>query len=332
MESEQFKRQPEYNNEDVDTDGDEGMDTTTTTTNTTGIVSAAAPTQSSRLSIRQKQRSSTGKTLIDDSSKSEKTLNTAMKNIIEYATERFSANGYSIVHEPSITLGKCKQIQQQNDPDFAYEAAAAAAEAAADSTTSGDDDDRFSMRPDGGILYAVHHADPRRRIPILVTEDKVQGTNDQLFAENKKRQSCGNAIERGCKNIRAAEMLFSYTDFPIFPYVLFASGCDFHPSETISKRIDMGMTYGRSPHIIVLTPGITPAEITSRLDQIVSKIDIKISPRRGKCIPTIVIKTHKYDEMAHGSSAWSVDEITRICYKVIDDVFKTFIFPPLPSS
>ena len=127
-------------------------------------------------------------------------------------------------------------------------------------------------------------------------------------------------------------MLFSYTDFPIFPYVLFASGCDFHPSETISKRIDMGMTYGRSPHIIVLTPGITPAEITSRLDQIVSKIDIKISPRRGKCIPTIVIKTHKYDEMAHGSSAWSVDEITRICCKVIDDVFKTFIFPPLPSS
>ena len=117
MESEQFKRQPDYNNEDVDTDGDEGMDTTTTTTTmtttTTGIVSAAAPTQSSRLSIRQKQRSSTGKTLIDDSSKSEKTLNTAMKNIIEYATERFSANGYSIVHEPSITLGKCKQIQQQ---------------------------------------------------------------------------------------------------------------------------------------------------------------------------------------------------------------------------
>lgn len=298
--------------------------TTTTTTTTTGIVSAAAPSQSSRLSIRQKQRSSTGKTLIDDSSKSEKTLNNAMKNVIAYATERFSAIGYSIVHEPSITLSKCKQIQQQNDPDFAYEAA--------DSTTSGDDDDRFSMRPDGGILYAVHDADPRRRIPILVTEDKVQGTNDQLFAENKKRQSCGNAIERGCKNIRAAEMLFSYTDFPIFPYVLFASGCDFHPSETISKRIDMGMTYGRPPHIIVLTPGITPAEITSRLDQIVSKIDIKISPRRGKCIPTIVIKTHKYDEMEHGSSAWSVDEITRICCKVIDDVFDTFISHPLLPS
>jgi hypothetical protein len=316
MESEQFKRQPEYNNDDVDADGDEdiGADTTTTT----GIVSAAASTQSSKLSMRQKQRSSTGKTLIDDSSKSEKTLNTAMKMVISYATALFSAIGYSIVHEQSITLGKCKQIQQQNDPDFAY--------AAADSTISCDDDERFSMRPDGGILYAVYDADPRRRIPILVTEDKVQGTNDQLYAENKKRQSCGNAIERGCKNIRAAEMLFSYTDFPIFPYVLFASGCDFHPSETISKRIDMGMTYGRSPHIIVLTPCITPAEITSCLDQIVSKIDIKISPRRGKCIPTIVIKTHKYDEMEHGSSAWSVDEITRICCKVIDDVFKTF--PP----
>lgn len=331
MESLQFRRQTEYN-DDTDTDGDmhiDSSDTITMTSSSIVNVGAAAavavpPTQSSRLSIRQKQRSSTGKTLIDDSSKSEKTLNNAMKNVIAYARELFTPIGYSIVHEQSITLSKCKQIQQQNDPDFAYAAAA-------DTTTSGDDDERFSMRPDGGILYAVQDSDPRRRIPILVTEDKVQGTNDQLFAENKKRQSCGNAIERGCKNIRAAEMLFSYTDFPIFPYVLFASGCDFHPSETISKRIDMGMTYGRPPHIIVLTPGITPAEITSRVDQIVSKVDIKISPRRGKCIPTIVIKTHKYDEMEHGSSAWSVDEITRICCKVIDDVFKTFIFPP-PSS
>jgi hypothetical protein len=284
-----------------------------------GSAAAAAPSaatgqqsQSSGLSIRQKQRASTGKTLIDDSSKSEKTLSAAMEQVIAYASSRFNPIGYSIVREQSITLRECKQIQQQNDPDFAYD------------SEVGDDDNRYSMKPDGGILYAVQDSNPNRRIPILVTEDKRQGSNDERKAKNEKKQSCGNAIERGCKNIRAAEMLFSDPDYPIFPYVMFASGCDFHPTESISKRIDMGMTYGIPPHLIALTPETTAADITTRVGHILSKINIKISPRRGKCIPTIVIKTHKYDEMEHGSSAWSVDEISRICCNVIDKVFAYF--------
>ena len=46
-----------------------------------------------------------------------------------------------------------------------------------------------------------------------------------------------NAIERAAKNIRGSEMICMSQN--TFPYVIFASGCDFHNTETIASRLEM---------------------------------------------------------------------------------------------
>jgi hypothetical protein len=126
------------------------------------------------------------------------------------------------------------------------------------------------MKPDGGVIFANKNGE---LIPILVVEDKVQGTNDVLFSQGKARQATGNAIERGAKNIRGAEMLFAKN--VCFPYVLFASGCDFHHTETIAKRIEM-MNMGVPNHAVYLSPNTTSAEIDMQLSvEIIPNINIK---------------------------------------------------------
>jgi hypothetical protein len=156
-----------------------------------------------------------------------------------------------------------------------------------------------------------------RRIPILILEDKIQGTNDLLHENHKKRQQSGNAIERGAKNIRGAEMIFANQDY--FPYVMFASGCDFHSSETIAKRIEM-MNMGFPNHYLDVSSTTTQEDINARLDTILQSINIH--KRCGKSIASVFVKAHKYDEMKHGASLWKKEEIVLICKKVIDKVFE----------
>jgi hypothetical protein len=172
------------------------------------------------------------------------------------------------------------------------------------------------MKPDGGILYAISSIGDIR-IPILIVEDKVQGTNDFLFEEGKKKQATGNAIERGAKNIRGAEMIFAGVDF--FPYVMFASGCDFHHTETIAKRLEM-MNMGVPNHYIDITPTTSPDHIQSTMDAVISSINIK--KLSGKSIASIFVKAHKWNEMKHGSSSWTKNERLLIMKKVIDKVIQ----------
>jgi len=94
------------------------------------------------------------------------------------------------------------------------------------------------IKPDGGILYAEING---KIYPILVVEAKKQGTNDKLMEEGKKKQSKGNAIERAVKNHSELKLFFKPFDF--YPYVVFASGCDFEKESSINDRLDSMTEY-----------------------------------------------------------------------------------------
>jgi len=256
-------------------------------------------TQSEGLSKRHKDMNNEGNHLNDDSKLSEKTLNESIHEIIDYAKKKFEPLGYSIIAENTISLYECqKYFQMVGGPE------------------PNSENKKYYMKPDGGIIYALKDS---KKIPILIVEDKVQGTNDKLYCQDKKRQSTGNAIERAAKNIRGAEMMFVGQD--IFPYVLFAAGCDFHITETISKRIEM-MNMGYPNHYINIDDKITPEKVQIDIEKIISEINI--SKRCGRSIASVFIKAHKWDKMNHYSSLWKKEERVYIMKNIIDKVFMSF--------
>jgi len=238
-----------------------------------------------------------GRRLNDDSRSSEGTIAEAMCEVVNYANELFKTIGATITHKTKITLYECQEyFYKVGGPQPKPE------------------NKKVCMKPDGGILIANIGS---KCIPILMVEDKVQGTNDILCQNNKKRQATGNAIERGAKNIRGAEMIFSGLD--IFPYVMFASGCDFHSTETISKRIEM-MNMGHPNHYIDISPESNPESISTEINTIIDSVNIK--KICGRSVASVFVKAHKWDVMKHGSSNWKKDEIVMICKRVLDKVFE----------
>lgn len=256
-------------------------------------------TQSEGLSKRHKDMNNKGNHLNDDSKISEKTLDSSMSEIINYTKKKFEPFGYKIILDKKITLYQCqKYLHEAGGPEPDSE------------------NENYYMKPDGGIIYALKD---NKKIPILIVEDKVQGTNDKRYCENKARDSTGNAIERAAKNIRGAEMIF--INQKIFPYVLFAAGCDFHKTESISKRIEM-MNMGYPNHYINIDKKTTPENIQTNMEKIVS--DININKQCGGSIASIFIKAHKWDKMSHNSSLWKKEERVYILKSIIDKVFMSF--------
>ena len=92
--------------------------------------------------------------------------------------------------------------------------------------------------PDGGIVYAEIFG---KQYPILISEAKKQGTNDKRLEEGKKKQGKGNAIERAVKN--QSEISLYCRPYDYYPYVVFASGCDFEASSSINDRLDAMTEY-----------------------------------------------------------------------------------------
>lgn len=253
--------------------------------------------QSEGLSKRLSQLNKEGRRLNDDSCSSEKVLTEAMLDIITFAKSLFEPLGAKIEQVKSMSLYDCQEyFHQVGGPK------------------PNPENKKVYMKPDGGILIMTHKD---KRIPILITEDKVQGTNDLRHEEQKSHQATGNAIERAAKNIRSAEMLFSNLD--IFPYVIFASGCDFHSSETIAKRIE-AFNMGFPNHYVEISPNIKEEEISKNIDNIITSIDIQ-KKCGSRCIVSAFVKAHKWDEMKHGSSTWKKQEIVKICEQVIRLVF-----------
>jgi len=244
---------------------------------------------SSKLSINLTGYINAGNRLNDNSKHSEKILELAINNfVIPYANLKLKHLNGSVHLEKTISLYECQQYY---------------------SGSGLEENKHVFMKPDGGILFAKF--EDGKKIPILITEDKCQGTNDILFENGKNRQATGNAVERSAKNIRGAEMIFSSQN--IFPYLLFASGCDFHHTETISKRFEM-MNMGFPNYYIDIIQENQDNSI--KLSQIVDKMNIK--KHNTFSIASIFIKAHRWDKLKHGSSKWNVEEITQICCKAID--------------
>lgn len=261
-------------------------------------------TQSNELSRRLSKLVEDGRRLNDDSYSSEKILLEALHEIKPYIEKKCKLIGGIVEHKKSISLFECQTYFNKCGGPIPNE-----------------ENKNVSMKPDGGIFIMILNGDT---IPLLIIEDKVQGTNDNLYEQRKKRQSTGNAIERGAKNIRGAEMLFANQN--IFPYVMFVSGCDFHSSETIAKRIEM-MNMGFPNHYIDITPTTSSEEIRTKINTIIPCINIE--KKCGKSIASVFVKAHKWDEMKHGSSYWKKEEIVTICKNVIDQVFNSLVFNSL---
>lgn len=255
--------------------------------------------QSEGLSNRHKEMNNKGQHLNNDSKSSEDTLNDSMYEIVNYTEKIFEPLGYKVIMDKSISVYHCQQyfhIAGGPEPNILNK--------------------KYKMIPDGGIIYISKNG---IKIPILIVEDKIQGTNDKRYFQGEKRQSTGNAIERAAKNIRGAEMIFANQE--IFPYILFASGCDFHHTETISKRIEM-MNMGYPNHYINIDDNITPEKYKMNIEKIMSEIDIR--KKCGRSIASVFIKAHQWNKMKHGSSFWTKDERIYIMKNIIDKVRVNF--------
>ena len=240
--------------------------------------------QSELLSERHSKRNDNGQHLNDDSKHSEKSLTRAISLIVSYIKQH---TNLPVTIKKTMTLYDLQCHFKGPIPDVKNK--------------------NISIRPDGGIIFVGD-------VPLLITEDKVQGSNDTRHEKSLDKQATGNAIERGFKNVRAAEMLFC--NRRVFPYVIFAAGCDFHHTETIASRIVTG-NYGVPNHYISLTPETTSSDIQHAIQtDIIPSINIK--KRYGdKSIVSCFIKSHKYDEMKHGSSLWETVEIYNILKEVV---------------
>ena len=248
-------------------------------------------TQSAGISIRIKATHDGGQHFNDNNQHSEDRIASIIKdNILPHAKARVESMGGAVVYIKQVSLYSVIE-------DFA--------ENCGEEIDNPIENKHVYMKSDGGMLFAIMNG---KSYPLLITEDKVQGTNDLRRAQGLPRQPTGNDIECIAKNIRSAEILFGASS--VFPYVVFASGCDLHRSETMSKRLEM-MNYGVKNHYIEVSPSATTnIEILNK---------INISKRfGGKCVASMFVKAHKWDEMAHGASAWTGYEIDAICMRVVD--------------
>jgi hypothetical protein len=251
--------------------------------------------QSAGLSTRQRTRREEGKSLNDDSKGSEKLMMQGVAVLLPYAKEKIAALGGKLYTKDKMSLYECQQYFHK-----------------AGGPVPNEQNKNVFMKPDGGIFIA-RFDQKDLDLPVIFLEDKRQGTNDQRFAQGLCRQATGNAIERGAKNIRGAEMICA--GVPYFPYTIFASGCDFHSSETIAKRLEMG-NMGFPNHTLELAPETTQFEIEDKVAKITDSI--RIQKCLGHGVASVFVKNHKWDKMTHGSSAWTVDEMVVLSKKVID--------------
>lgn len=260
-------------------------------------------TQSAGLSKRHINMHKEGRTLVDDSNVSEGNLKTAVDGIVAYAKEYTKPYGGDIQYFTKITIDDL--VAYMNDPLYHI----GSAKLSDDTSTS-----KTCIRPDAGIILWKYNG---RQYPLYIGEDKVQGTNDKLFANGKPRQATGNAIERYFKNVRAEEMLCAHV--PYFPSIVFASGCDFHHTETISSRLCAG-NYGRPNHYTEITTEkqhMTPEELQTVRNNInIDKVSLStFAPLVS--ISTVCIKAHKWDDMSHNSSLWKSHEYLELSKHVV---------------
>ena len=279
--------------------------------------------QSDGLSERHIAMHKGGRTLVDDSNISEGNLKTIIEPLIEWTKAAVAPYGGEIQYFTKISLSDLQKKLADPEHIIGAEVSCACDLEATGGKCKGQSPDaamneRVSIRPDAGIIMWTYKG---IQYPLYIGEDKVQGTNDKLHAAGKPRQATGNAIERYFKNVRAEEMLCAHV--PYFPSVVFASGCDFHKSETIAKRLEAG-NYGTPNHYIEIQSFNTPDAIDTSmtLDTLINNISIR-KQSRGVYAPfasvaTVCIKAHKWDDLPHNTSLWRPNEYFEVSKRIVD--------------
>ena len=94
---------------------------------------------------------------------------------------------------------------------------------------------RRKLKPDGGVIWMDN------KYPILISEMKRQGTNNERIKEGKDKQATGNAIERLGKNLIGFKCLFENED--ILPFICFCWGCDVVDGTFLGKLYTLNSFY-----------------------------------------------------------------------------------------
>ena len=278
--------------------------------------------QSEGLSQRHIAMRQGGRTLVDDSNISEGNLKTIIEPLIEWTKAAVLPYGGEIQYFTKLSLADLQKKLADPEHIIGAEVSCACDLEATGGKCKGQSPDaamneRVSIRPDAGIIMWTYKG---IQYPLYIGEDKVQGTNDKLYAAGKPRQATGNAIERYFKNVRAEEMLCAHV--PYFPSVVFASGCDFHSSETIAKRLEAG-NYGTPNHYIEIQSFNTPdaVDTSMTLDTLVKNVSIRKQSRGAyapfAAVSTVCIKAHKWDDLPHNSSLWRPNEYFEVSRRIV---------------
>jgi hypothetical protein len=288
--------------------------------------------QSAGLSQRHLAMHQDGRTLVDDSNISEGNLKTIIEPLVEWSKQAVEPYGGTIQYlkkisledlqrkldDPAYIIGNNTDCVSDLDTTITEGKCKQDIEPPKTNTDPTNINARVSIRPDAGIIMWSYRG---TQYPLYIGEDKVQGTNDKLFEAGKSRQATGNAIERYFKNVRAEEMLCAHV--PYFPSVVFASGCDFHHTETIAKRLEAG-NYATPNHYVEITPETpsTSDTITANMIQMVDQLSIK-KKKVGKYAPfaaisSVCIKSHQWNKMPHNSSLWKPHEYLAISKRIVD--------------
>lgn len=290
---------------------------------------AAITTQSAGLSERHLNMHQEGRTLVTDSNVSEGNLKTMIEPLIRFAKTQIEPYGGTIDYHTKLSLEDI--MQYGADDTFLFPSPEQQKEQkeqkklkegkeGKEEKEEKNDNARVSIRPDAGILlWRINN----KHYPIYIGEDKVQGTNDRLFLNGQKKQATGNAIERYFKNVRAEELLCCRV--PYFPSVCFASGCDFHHSETIAKRLEAG-NYGVPNLYAEITkeqPDIPELALSEKFIDNINIMKKWVSAYVPYAsVPIVCVKAHKWDQMPHSSSLWLPSEYLEISKQIVSQAVK----------
>ena len=165
-------------------------------------------------------------TVINSTSKAQETnLIQALKKVAAYLDSKYP--NFKFEHQKKWNLKDIVKDLKEDYPDvdFNYHS------------------EKSFIKPDGGFLCILGKENSSLICPILISEVKNQGTNDQRKLEGKGPQARGNAIERLGKNLIVLRTALMKEH--IFPFVCFGYGCDFEEGSTILDRVSTMAMFGK---------------------------------------------------------------------------------------
>lgn len=211
----------------------------------------------------------------------EKKLVTAVKKV----KETLEAQGYKVEHIFNLSYYDMKQNSHIHL-----------------GTPAPTEDDKMTICPDGGAILVDGKI-------AGIFEDKYEGTADDVGNEGKKWAG-GSTIDRTFKNVNACKMYCAGTG--VFPYVVFAHGCNFHPKLHVHKRLEQG-NHGFPNQMVIVTPDDDGTAAFERLLETITPETVRVRQTKDDklYVASVFIKT----SAAHNKKPhhWTVDELRAEC-------------------